>query len=324
MEKLRRPVYFILCMAWLFISCEKDEIPVEPFDRGDAALVQIAMGSDYETQVWYDLSENRVVATNDRFAWDIAFDCSDSAHFVHLNSSVVMMAARAETKNFEDPVDAASLSFKPDHPSGSEDSLALGEWWLDNDVWVIDFGYRVNGSKRGYRKVQFELGEENDLFIKHAKLDGSDLQTATITKDKLLNRVAFSFSSNQSATVEPPKADYDLVFTTYTHLFYSPYTPYSVSGVLLNPHQTLAAQIDHLSFEEIDADAAHSSALTDSADVIGYDWKFYDLDAGQFTVFSHQNYIIRDQEGFYYKLHFVDFYNNQGEKGFPTMEVQRH
>lgn len=91
----------------------------------------------------------------------------------------------------------------------------------------------------------------------------------------------------------------------------------------MNPHQTLAAQVDHLSFEEIDVDAAYYSALTDSADAIGYDWKFYDLDAGQYTVFSDQNYIIRDQEGFYYKLHFVDFYNNQGEKGFPTMEVQR-
>lgn len=323
MEKMNRPVYVLLLIAWSLLSCEKDEIPVEPFDRGDAELVQIAMGSDYETQVWYDLSEGKVVSTNDRFAWDIAFDCNDSVHFVYLNTAVMMMVAKVEGDVFEDNIESELLSFKPDHPSGIKDSLALGKWWENNAIWVIDLGYQVNGSKRGYRKVQFELDEHNDLFIKHAKLDGSDLQSAAIAKNALLNRVAFSFSSNQIATVEPPKTDYDIVFTTYTHLFYNPFTPYSVSGVLLNPHQTNAAQIDHLSFNEINESLTSEIVLTDSADVIGYDWKYYDLDAGQYTVFSNQNYIVRDSEGFYYKLHFTDFYNDAGEKGFPTMEVQR-
>ncbi|MEX2597075.1 MAG: HmuY family protein [Salibacteraceae bacterium] len=320
---MRPQIYCILLVAMSCLSCEKDEIPVEPFDRGDVESVQIAMGSDYETQVWYDLSDGKVVSTNDRFAWDIAFDCNDSAHFIYLNTSVVMMAAKAEGGAFEDEIDVASLSFRLDHPSGIKDSLALGHWWQQSAVWVIDLGYCINGSKRGYRQMQFSLTSDNKLTITHAKLDGSDLQSATIAKDDRMNRIAFSFSSNQAVSIDPPKTDYDIVFTTYTHLFYNPFTPYSVSGVLLNPHQTTAVQIDHLSFEEIDETVARETVLTDSADVIGYDWKYYDLDAAQYTVFSNQNYIVRDNEGFYYKLHFVDFYNDAGEKGFPTMEVQR-
>ena len=57
-------------------------------------------------------------------------------------------------------------------------------------------------------------------------------------------------------------------------------------------------------------------------DKIGYDWKSFDLDNQIYTIDSKKNYIIKDQKGFYYKMHFIDFYNNNGEKGFPLFEFQ--
>ena len=57
-------------------------------------------------------------------------------------------------------------------------------------------------------------------------------------------------------------------------------------------------------------------------DMVGYNWKEYDLNAGEYTVFSNINYIIQDNNNKYYKLHFIDFYNNLGEKGYPKFEIQ--
>jgi hypothetical protein len=56
--------------------------------------------------------------------------------------------------------------------------------------------------------------------------------------------------------------------------------------------------------------------------MVGYNWKEYDLNAGEYTVLSNINYIIQDNNNKYYKLHFIDFYNTQGEKGYPKFEVQ--
>jgi len=35
------------------------------------------------------------------------------------------------------------------------------------------------------------------------------------------------------------------------------------------------------------------------------------------------NYVIRDRDGFFYKLRFIDFSNDMGEKGYPKFEFVR-
>jgi hypothetical protein len=42
-----------------------------------------------------------------------------------------------------------------------------------------------------------------------------------------------------------------------------------------------------------------------------------------YTVIPGITYIIIDTEGFFYKLRFVSYYNDQGEKGFPVIEHLR-
>ena len=55
-------------------------------------------------------------------------------------------------------------------------------------------------------------------------------------------------------------------------------------------------------------------------DDIGYNWKYYDFDNEIYNVDLYINYIIKNQEERYFKLHFLDFYNNNGEKGYPLFE----
>ena len=72
-----------------------------------------------------------------------------------------------------------------------------------------------------------------------------------------------------------------------------------------------------------DLDNIVGLGLTNQSDVIGYDWKYYDFDDGVYTIEPDHNYVIRDRDGFIYKLRYIDFYSDLGEKGYPTFEFVR-
>ena len=36
-----------------------------------------------------------------------------------------------------------------------------------------------------------------------------------------------------------------------------------------------------------------------------------------------KNFIIKNSIGLYFKLHFIDFYNDSGEKGYPKFALQQ-
>lgn len=313
----------VMLLFLLLSSCEKDELPVKPYDRGELEEVVVALNADYSQQVWFDLGSGQVMATNNKLDWDFAWDCRDSSHFIYLNNSVVMMAASTGNTDFSAPIDESALRFRPDHSSGIEDSLALGRWWEKEEVFILDLGFRLNGNPRGKRKIKFELVDNQTLAFTIANLDGSDEFKGQLTKEKGLNSIAYSIPNRSPIQIEPSKEDYDLLFTQYTYAFYQPYTPYLVTGVLVNPHQTYTAEIRHKSFEDVTLDDALNTALHDSLDLIGYDWKYYDFQTAAFTIFTDRTFIIQDGEGFYYKLRFTDFYSESGERGYPAFQYQR-
>jgi hypothetical protein len=61
--------------------------------------------------------------------------------------------------------------------------------------------------------------------------------------------------------------------------------------------------------------------------MIGYEWKQIngDVTSGDitYTAQSGWTYLVRNREGLFFKMRFIDFYNNQGKKGYPTFEFQR-
>ena len=48
----------------------------------------------------------------------------------------------------------------------------------------------------------------------------------------------------------------------------------------------------------------------------------FDFETGKYSVDPSQNFIIKSTEGIYFKLHFNEFYNETGEKGYPKFEFQ--
>ena len=125
--------------------------------------------------------------------------------------------------------------------------------------------------------------------------------------------------------IEPAKNSWDLVFTQYTHLFTNnTETPaYLVTGILTNYLNNVMVAIDSTTlFDEINLDLISSYNFSNDQDGIGYNWKRYDLENQVYTVNSEITYIIKDLSNRYFKMHFIDFYNDLGEKGYPKFEIQ--
>ena len=75
-------------------------------------------------------------------------------------------------------------------------------------------------------------------------------------------------------------------------------------------------------FTDIDLNMIDQYNFTDMQNEIGYDWKKYNFTSQNYTVNSEITYIISDVDNRYFKLHFIDFYNDNGEKGSPKFEIQ--
>ena len=167
------------------------------------------------------------------------------------------------------------------------------------------------------------LGADARSFrIRYAKLDGSDDHTVTVLRDTARNVTGFSFEKGGApVTIEPLRGSWDIVFTRYTHVFYDPgYTPYAVTGVLLNRSLTVAAIDSTDDFTAIAAADTSRLLFTPALNTIGYEWKAYDLNTGVYTVDTRRAYVIRRRDGFTFKLRFVEFYDDRGERGYPRME----
>ncbi len=103
----------------------------------------------------------------------------------------------------------------------------------------------------------------------------------------------------------------------------NPVTPYQVTGVLLNPNNVTAYKETVVKFEDITYDHVASKTFSNAENFIGYDWKTYDFNTSGYVVNSKITFVIKNTQGIYYKLRFIDFYDDFGVKGTPKFELQR-
>lgn len=319
MGALKRFVAFCMVPAAVFTSCSKEELPAEAFPRGEIITASVFMETDYRYQIYYHLERNELVRKHLRTDWDIAFSCG-SDNLIYLNTTCVAQAAPAQTGVLH-KAEADLAQFRPDHPSGNPDSLALKGCLETPNAWVIDRGYDPSGNPIGRIQIRFEMRDENTYRITYLSAITKDTVMALIPKDSRYNTVSWSFKNDALFLAEPEKTSYDLCFTTYTNVFYNPYMPYLVNGVWLNPQISGVADSSH-SFSDLSLEHIQESAYTLRRDVIGYDWKEYSFTSASYVIHSQKNYVVRSISGFYYKLHFIDFYNEKGEKGNPKFEFK--
>ncbi len=314
--------FLFIIIAFSLSSCFKEELPVERFDRGEITFNQIDLGSNYRFQAYFDLGTNTMVKIDLKDKWDIAFDCSSGA-IIRQNTALSANAAVTSTDVFEDVNSSTDAEFLYDHHTVSIDSLAMGKWYEHGKVIIIDRGYGINGLPLGKLKFQM-ISLENDVYtFRYSKLNGADYHEASVTKNADYNYAGYSFTAHAPILHEPKKTDYDLCFSQYIHIFYEPgYTPYIVVGALINPYNTSVHRDANDRFASFDATSIDALSFSNMPSIIGYDWKIVDINTSQYTTLPYITYIIKDSENYYYKLHFTDFYNDQGERGCPNFEFQ--
>jgi hypothetical protein len=320
-----------MAASLLLTSCFRPEEPIAAYDRGSVQVSQVDMGNDYRYQVYFDLSANSIVGQNLKADWDLGFEAGDSHHVI-LNFSKFMRVSRTGSSDFMAITDTSGMLWRWDDPSGDLDKTGVGEWAdfsgpapvYTNEVFVIDRGTDHLAQPQGLRKIQL-LSLQDDMYtFRFANLDGTGEHTVQVAKDSTRNFTYFSFGTNTVVDIEPPKAQWDLLFTQYIHVFVvgGDTLPYLVTGVLTNWSDVAVAEDSLTPFPDISSADITSSDFSSNIDVIGYDWKYFDFGTLKYTVRPDLNYIIRDPQGFYYKLHFTDFYNVHGEKGSPMFEFR--
>lgn len=330
----------LISIVILINACIPDENPVKPLDRGDLLRAEVYMGNLYSEQLYFSLDNNTVVKQNDIKDWDIAFACSQEDYHIILNFGKFMKVAELDDKNF-DEIDKSVLSefeesdWRYDNPDGNKDSTAIGIWFEYQDdnitskekVYIIDRGVDEKGKKMGH--VKFQVNQFNDGAYTISFADLNELQTHTINieKDSTFNFRYLTFNQNGVILdLEPQKHQWDIMFSKFTELLYTNEGEgvwYSVTGVYLNRTDVEVAVVDSLPFEDIDFSYASKLDYSSRRNVIGHEWKYYDFDSGSYLVNSKVVFIIKSSSGFYYKLHFTDFYDNSGNRGTPKFEYRK-
>ncbi|MCG8573291.1 MAG: HmuY family protein [Flavobacteriales bacterium] len=314
---MKKWIYLLIAIP--FFACERGEIPVKPHESGEATEQQIELGEDYRHQHFYDLESNQIVASNLKTAWDFAFSPANLPNRIILNSAKGMKVHRS-TADFSTLTEYSGDDWHWDLQTGHLDSTAFGE--LSTSLtYVIDRGYDWEGSHLGYYKMRIIEIHDNFYTIERAPLSSATGTTIDITRNSA-DDFAYFHCEDGLVNIAPPVDEWDLMFTQYTHLFEDPPTPYVVTGVLLNRYETLAAETKDISFQDLTYEDVLGLYLTGEIDEIGYNWKVFDFDSGNYLTHSDQVYVIKTSEGLFFKLHFIDFHNESGIKGYPTFEIQ--
>lgn len=314
-----------ICSSLLFLSCMKEELPVPKPKPGELELVQINMGTTYINQVFFSFNSGDVISTNLRTDWDLGFG-SDEDNSIILNSSTLMRVAISSAKEFNKVLDTVGLKWLYDAASGNPDSLAFNDWESGNFIYIVDRGYDEKGISRGLYKIRISDIEDGFYRFQYASLEELTVSEKLIEKNDKLSFVPFSFEDGGNTDVFfPDKDSWDIVFTQYTEFLYdgSELIPYLVTGVLLNRNNTFAALTEELTFEDIALESASQLVLRNNLNSIGYGWKEFNFETSVYEVFPTKIYIIQSNSGILYKMRFLDFYNDKGEKGFPIFEYQR-
>ena len=324
----------LLILAVSLSSCFKEDEPIAPHLPGSAETDTIPMSYNYKFQVYFNLDSGIIVSQNLKTDSDLGFECSPSGWKIILNTADFMKAADLGVVPFGQAQDTAHVTWKFDKSDGNPDSLAFGTWYQvvngdtvsNNHVYLIDRGFDENANPLGLYQVIFDSLANRKYYFRFASIEGGNTFSGVVSKDETVNYLYYTFSTGGSVKrMEPSKDNYDLLFTQYTTLLYTdigePY-PYLVTGVLTNRNNVEVAIDTVHEFSTITLSQSLDLQFSKALDAIGYEWKSYDFETGAYTVNSNKTYIIRNNSGVSFKLRFVGFYSNTGEKGYPVIEHQ--
>jgi hypothetical protein len=290
----------------LLAACFPKEEGIEPKPRLNKS-VEISAGESKLEVSFYSIETDSLLATASPVDWDIYYD----ENGLKLNGFRSMSAA-IFTTDWANQTDTLGLDFKY-LTVGFEKSM----WELKPDTtYVLDMGIDLNYQPLGFYKFKFtKTGGDYTLYF--SKLDEGSWNLKSLNS----NEAYYSFLNSSSMDL-PLEEDYDLAFGKYTDyvIFPDEEADYLVFGAITG--NASAYELEE-NFDDVDDSVIDTITFNHQIKTgIGWNWKWYDLNAGAYAVRENRTFIIKTAQGLYYKLRFTSFYNTKGISGHPTFEYK--
>ena len=214
----------------------------------------------------------------------------------------------------------------------------------ENPIYLVNLGREIppannigpgsvslSGDPRGWKKVQI-LRATNGYKIRYADLNaGSEgVKEYIITKDPEYNFAFFNLKTGTPAKIQPKKKSWDIAFTTFTN------------EVFMGPGSSAGSYFyaDFITTNTLDGVGAYQVNVTGNLEQAYAAFKLKDVDASKFVfndhraigdkwrtttgtpdnpvpfVYANRFFILKDTNGFYFKLKFSSMKNVKGERGF--------
>lgn len=357
-----KKILFSLLIGASFISqsCindNEDAIMVAP---SDGAVVNPSVGGATEpNQVWFDLGTNSEVITK-RTDWDFAFYTGEEFKVI-LNSSIMIAAGKIpnvtnidlvkeanvtalkekiKVSNFDPSNEVYIDDVKGNFPAGYTAIEEIKPIASENAVYLVNMGKKIfegpvstgsvatGGDDRGWMKVQIERSGTN-YKIKYAELNATSHKELIVGKNTSYNYNFVSLEKNSEVKVQPEKKKWDICFTVFTNIIagagsyiYADFvTTNNLGGVgAYEVKVTSGSGVEaYKNFKTSDVDP--SKFITNDQRVIGGNWR-NPVGANGLEVYGDRFYIIKDADGYYFKLRFTRITSTAGERGRPQFEYK--
>lgn len=360
---LRNLFLLILALA-LFQSCSSDDDGMDtPPIIDEPVLLDVEVGGpDEPYSVFVELSsasQTKVV----RDSWDLGFYSGELGQYVVINPGAYMMAQPLAKSNLKDVTaqDTVGMIEQMDQfaifnavlENPRPDWLPNSVNWIDNSngdrnqtaiklvvghedsspVHIVNRGWDLQNRPRGWLKVRV-MRSGDGYELQFAEIDSEDYQTVQIQKSPGYNFTFFNFDHG-IVEVEPPKAEWDLAFSSGLALFrfagvlvpyaFKDYVYHNRYGVEVaaviyeDENVNIIQKFDEFSFDDV-----HDLEFNSEINAIGADWRTVGNPqfGGETAVRSDRLYIVRDSDGNYFKLLFAGMLSDSGERGHPSIKFE--
>jgi hypothetical protein len=296
-------LFFIITI----VSCFPKEEKVEPSPRIYQS-VSVDAGPTKNDVLFYSLDAGRIVAKASPMEWDLYID----NEVIRINYFRSMSVAKTN-KNWEEINDTSGLSF-----SFLTDQISdtLSQWELsENQIYVLNMGLDNEYEPLGF--MVFQASRTSDgVILKYRDLDGTNEWTNQISEDHFYYHL-----KNEQRLNLPNDKEYDIALGKYTDYITVDdiSQDYTIYGAIVGNASAYLLDDD---FETIDANDFDVNQLSNRKDIIGWDWKRFNLEKNAYEILPKMTYMISTNSDYLCKLRFVDYLNDQGISGHPTFEYE--
>ncbi|MDZ7878756.1 MAG: T9SS type A sorting domain-containing protein [Saprospiraceae bacterium] len=285
----------------------------------------LTMGPNYSVQTWYKFEtdkETKAAINN----WDLAFITKKLDAGIWVNHAASLYKAVAPASAWATmTVDTTELLASRSTQVNTDSSWSVGALNRTQDG-VFDYGwgkysvvthnvtgdsvYVIKAATDGkWRKFVIErLALDTSYFVKIADLNGANPATFEVKKGDYAgkNFGYYSFATAAQLDREPLSKDWDV--TVWRHWGLTPdangvFQSYLLTGFLQNFGTTVAK----ITKRDTSSDAFAGQTFKPQINVIGADWKTFNLAVNAWKLADSTAYFVKTANGRIYKMIFVGF-----------------